>query len=144
MLPCRLPAYRITEIPRRGDGPAAEPGQRGETSDPGLAQRVAALVAAYHAGVAEGAAADAVAVGWVRLAAGGPVRIVAAGDALAGSPLTGEDVLLSLPGGARAALLLPGELAELLGRLPAWREIAGISDGLLAPAEERRHDGRTT
>ena len=72
------------------------------------------------------------------------MRVVAAGDALAGSPLTGEDVLLSLPGGARAAVLLPGELAELLGRLPAWREIAGISDGLLAPAEERRHGGRTT
>jgi DNA helicase HerA-like ATPase len=32
----------------------------------------------------------------------------------------------------------------LLGRLPAWREIAGISDGLLAPADELRHGGRTT
>ena len=29
-------------------------------------------------------------------------------------------------------------------RSPAWREIAGISDGLLAPADERRHGGRTT
>ncbi|HTZ25148.1 MAG TPA: ATP-binding protein [Streptosporangiaceae bacterium] len=145
MLPCLLPAYRITQIPRRGDGPAAELGQQAEASDPGLAQRVAALVAAYHAGVADGAAADGVvAFGWVRLTAGGPVRVVAAGDALAGSPLTGEDVLLSLPGGARAALLPPGKLAELLGRLPAWREIAGISDGLLAPAEERRRGGRTT
>ena len=144
-LPCLLPAYRIMEIPRRDDGTAAEPGQHAETSDPGRTQRVAALVAAYHAGVAGGAAADgAVAFGWVRLAAGGPVRVVAAGDALAGSPLTGEDVLLSLPGGARAALLPRGELAELLGRLPAWREIAGISDGLLAPADERRHGGRTT
>ena len=32
----------------------------------------------------------------------------------------------------------------MLGRLPAWREIAGISDGLLAPADERRHGGRMT
>ena len=125
------------EIPRRDDGTAAEPGQRAETSDPGRAQRVAALAAAYHAGIAVGAAAGgAVAFGWVRRAAGGPVRVVAAGDALAGSLLTGEDVLLSLPGGARAALLPRGELAELLGRLPAWRMVAGISDGLLAPAEE--------
>ena len=144
-LPCLLPAYRIMEIPRRDDGSAAEPGQRAQTSDPGRAQRVAALAAAYHAGIAVGAAAGgAVAFGWVRLAAGGSVRVVAAGDALAGSLLTGEDVLLSLPGGARAALLPRGELAELLGRLPAWREIAGISDGLLAPAEERRQGGRTT
>ena len=144
-LPCLLPAYRIMEIPRRDDGSAAEPGQRAQTSDPGRAQRVAALAAAYHAGIAVGAAAGgAVAFGWVRLAAGGPVRVVAAGDALAGSLLTGEDVLLSLPGGARAALLPRGELAELLGRLPAWREIAGISDGLLAPAEERRQGGRPT
>jgi len=145
-----LPAYRITEIPRRGDGAAAESGQRAETSDPGRPQRVAALVAAYHAGIADGTAAGgtaaggAVAFGWVRTAAGGPVRVLAAGDALAGSPLTAADVLLSLPGGARAAVLPPGELAELLRRLPAWREIGGISDGLLAPAEERGHGGRET
>jgi uncharacterized protein len=147
---CLLPAYRITEIPRRGDGAAAESGQRAETSDPGRPQRFAAMVAAYHAGIADGpvaggaAAGGAVAFGWVRTAAGGPVRVVAAGDALAGSPLTAADVLLSLPGGARATVLPPGELAELLRRLPAWREIAGISDGLLAPAEERGHGGRET
>ncbi|MGC1570012.1 MAG: hypothetical protein WA794_28680, partial [Trebonia sp.] len=49
-LPCLLPAYRIMEIPRRDDGTAAAPGQRADTSDPGRAQRVAALAAAYHAG----------------------------------------------------------------------------------------------
>jgi uncharacterized protein len=143
-LPCLLPAYRITEIPRRDDGAAAEPGRRAETSDPGRPQRIAALAAAYHAGIAGGAAAGgAVAFGWVRTAAGGQVQVIAAGDALAGSPLTAGGVLLSLPGGARAAVLPPGELALLLGRLPAWRTIAGISDGLLAPEEERRHGGRT-
>jgi len=135
-----LPGYRITEIPRRGDGGAAEHGQRPETSDLGRPQRVAALAAAYHAGIAGGAAAGGgvVAFGWVRTAAGGPVHVVAAGDALAGSPLTEADVLLALPGGARGTILPPGELAGLLGRLPAWREIAGISDGLLAPADERQ------
>ena len=72
MLPCLLPAYRITEIPRRDDGPAAEPGQRAETSDPGRAQRVAALVAAYHAGVAEAprrtALSHSAGCGWRRAA----------------------------------------------------------------------------
>src|SRR5262249_13953606 len=43
-----LDAYRITEIPRRPDpGPAQPPG---ESDDAGRTQRLAALVAAYHAG----------------------------------------------------------------------------------------------
>jgi uncharacterized protein len=140
----RLPAYRITEIPRRVDGAGNESGQRDENTDRGRPQRVAALVAAYHAGIAGGAHTGALAFGWVRTAAGGPVRVVAAGDALAGSPLASAGVLLSLPGGARGTLLPPGALAGLLGRLPSWREIAGISDGLLAPADEGRHGRRVT
>jgi DNA helicase HerA-like ATPase len=63
---------------------------------------------------------------------------VAAGDALTGSG-AGGDVLLSLPGGARGTVLPPGALAGLLTRLSCWREIAGISDGLLAPTDELRH-----
>jgi len=141
-----LPAYRITEIPRRGDGAAGGPRQPAESGDPGRPQRVAALAAAYHAGIADGAGAGggAVAFGWVRTAAGGPVHVVAVGDALAGSALTAADVLLALPGGARGRILPPGELAGLLGQLPAWREIAGISDGLLAPADERGHGSQAT
>ena len=139
-----LPAYRITEIPRRGDGAAREPGPRDEGDDQGRPQRVAALVAAYHAGVADGAGTGggAVAFGWVRTEAGGPVQLVAAGEALAGSPViagndvTTGDVLLSLPGGARGVALPPDALTGLLARLPRWRAIAGISDGLLAPADE--------
>ncbi|HEY7262680.1 MAG TPA: hypothetical protein VH589_14490, partial [Trebonia sp.] len=109
---CLLPAYRITEIPRRVDGAAHESGQRDESDDPGRPQRVAALMAAYHAGIATGAPASAmaeaaagdarrasglaaaavaaggtVAFGWVRVAAGGPVHVVAVGDALTGSPV---------------------------------------------------------
>ncbi len=136
-------AYRITEIPRRQDAglPGSAPPDEG---DPGWAQRVAALSAAYHAGIsgdgAPGAAPGGVAFGWLRTAAGGPVHVIAAGDALAGSATTGQDggVLLSLPGGARATALRPGALPELLGGLPRWREIAGISDGLLSPAEDGR------
>jgi len=121
-----LEAYRITEIPRRRDD--IEP-----------KQRVAALMAAYHAGIA-GQQAGTVAFGWVRTAAGGPVHVIAAGDALAGGAGRAEgDVLLALPGGARAGTLKAGELAGLLGQLGCWREIAVISDGLLAPAGESRH-----
>jgi len=133
-----LEAYRITEIPRRPDVSARESGRRDE-ADPGRPQRVAALVAAYHAGFAcGGAASGAIAFGWVRTAACGPVQVVAAGDALTGSG-AGGDVLLSLPGGARGTVLPPGALAGLLTRLSCWREIAGISDGLLAPTDELRH-----
>jgi DNA helicase HerA-like ATPase len=150
-LPWRLPhvlhgvaGYRITEIPR---GPVTDPpvpGQRDDT-DPGWAQRVAALVAAYHAGIAHSGsrsraqAPGCVAFGWIRTATGGPVHIIAAGDALAGSATPGNDqgdssVLLALPGGARATVLRPGALGELLAAIGNWREVAGISDGLLAPA----------
>ena len=52
-----LDAYRITEIPRRADVSAREPGRRDE-ADPGGPQRVAALVAAYHAGVVCGTPAS--------------------------------------------------------------------------------------
>jgi uncharacterized protein len=123
-------AYRITEIPRPDEGIAPEEASR-SLADQGMSQRIAALAAAYHAG-------GLVAFGWVRTAVGGPVHVVAAGDALAGSTAEGvarggAGVLLALPGGARATVLCPGELAGLLRRIGCWREIAGISDGLLAP-----------
>jgi DNA helicase HerA-like ATPase len=51
----------------------------------------------------------------------------------------GAGVLLALPGGARGTVLRPGELAGLLGRIGCWREIAGISDGLLAPDSTPAH-----
>jgi DNA helicase HerA-like ATPase len=174
-----LPAYRITEIPRRVDGAAHESGQRDQSDDPGRPQRVAALMAAYHAGIATGipaspvteaaaggagrasgiaaasvAADGTVAFGWVRIAAGGPVHVVAGGEALTGSPVlaggpgrgshepAAGQVLLSLPGGARGTILPPGGLPGLLETIPSWREIAGISDGLLAPADESRHGNR--
>jgi len=96
-------------------------------------------MAAYHAGIAWSAAGPAggtVAFGWVRTAAGGPVRVIAAGDALVGSAdADAGEVLLALPGGARGTVLPPGELARLIDELGCWREIAVISDGLLAPVE---------
>src|SRR5262245_46960457 len=95
-----LDAYRITEIPRRPDpGPAQPPG---ESDDAGRRQRLAALVAAYHAGAGvEGSGSGALAIGWVRHDTDGPVQVLAAGPGLVGSD-GGEQVYLALPGGARA------------------------------------------
>ena len=45
-------------------------------------------------------------------------------------------MLLALPGGARATALPPGRLAGLLDEVGCWREVAGISDGLLVAGGE--------
>jgi hypothetical protein len=83
-----------------------------------------------------GPVAGPVALGWVRTATGGPVRVIAAGDALAGGPAAAgggpPQVLLALPAGARATLLAGGELSRLLAALGCWRQVAVISDPLLA------------
>ena len=137
-----LQAYRIIEIPRRDTQRTADtPWDDG--ADPGRQQRAAALAAAYHAGIAAAPAAayGALAFGWIRSAAGGPVRILTAGDGLVGSTMTNGDVLLSLPGGARGAPLRPEDMTGLLTEITCWREIAGVSDGLLAPAGGPRPAG---
>jgi DNA helicase HerA-like ATPase len=118
-------AYRVSEIWRPRD-----PGDRG-AGHRGGAQR-AALTAAYHAGIA-GAGGGTVAFGWVRTAAGGPVHVLTVGEALVGSAdAAAGEVLLSLPCGARGAALRREELGWLTGQLGCWREVAGISDALLA------------
>ena len=101
-----LDAYRITEIPRRPEpGPAPA-----DSDDPGRTQRLAALVAAYHAGAllapsrpggpispdppwgeatppnplevgTKSEGAGALAIGWVRHDTDGPVQLLAAGPA---------------------------------------------------------------
>jgi uncharacterized protein len=61
------------------------------------------------------------------------VRVIAAGDGLVGSvDDKSAEVMLSLPAGARGTAVSADELAGLVGELGCWREIAGISDGLLA------------
>jgi DNA helicase HerA-like ATPase len=115
---CGLEAYQITEIPRRDEG--AE-------QDPGRAQRMAVLVAAYHAG-------ETIAFGWLRERAGDVVRVLAAGPALVGGAGP-DEVVLALPGGARGRVLGPGAAAGSMAGLACWRAIGGISDGLVVPPE---------
>jgi uncharacterized protein len=111
-----LPAWQITEMPRdvTGDG----------VRDTGIAQRVAALVSASGS-------ADPVAVAWVRDRPGGPVRVLAAGPALAGGH-DGGQMVLTFPAGARAAPLQPGHVVRMLTALPCWTRISGITDVLRA------------
>ena len=140
-----LDGYRVTEIPRRPEAEATQPspGQPapGQASDPGRTQRLAALIAAYHAGAdARRSGSGTVALGWVRDSTGGPVHVLAAGAGLAGSD-DGQDVFLTLPGGARARPLPRAGLTRLMARLPSWCAIGGISDGLL-PGDEHRAGGR--
>ena len=135
-----LDAYRVTEIPRRSDADAIQP-SRDQPDDPGRTQRVAALIAAYHAGAeAKSNGSAALAIGWIRHGAGGPVQVLVAGAGLVGSE-AGQEVFLTLPGGARAQPLLRGTMAALMAQLPSWRTIGGISDGLL-PDNERRPGDR--
>lgn len=83
-----------------------------------------ALVSAFHYGAP-------VAFGWLRERSGGPVRVLAGGPALAGGA-DGGRMVLTFPAGARALPLEPGQAAGLLGRVPCWMSLAGISDALLA------------
>ncbi len=136
-----LDAYRIVEIPRRPDADGEQP--QPWPHDPDRALRAAALVAAYHASAGPGGGCPgALAVGWVRPGAGTPVQLIAAGHGLAGSRGDREDqeVLLTVPAGARARPLGHGALPALLARLPCWRAIGGISDGLLPDDDSRRGD----
>jgi len=125
-----LDAYLITRIPRPSrPAPAWQP-----AADPGRAQRVAALVAAYHAGADQAAGAGAVAIGWLRPGDDDPVQLLAAGTGIVGS-LRGREALLTMPGGASARPLPGGALGGLMSVLPCWRAVGGISDGLLASGE---------
>src|SRR5580698_6980387 len=157
-----LDAYRITQIPRWPE--PARP--RRQSADPGLAQRVAALAAAYHAG-ADGAGADGARRGGARRGGAGTggagtdgagtggqatgagavaigwLRPGADGPVqllAAGTGLVGSrterEVLLTLPGGA-SAQPLAGTLGGLMSVLPCWRAIGGISDGLLTDGDRR-------
>src|SRR5690349_12872747 len=128
-------AYRVSEIWRPRDPEDQGIGRRGRSTR-------AALTAAYHAGIT-GTAEGTVAFGWIRTAAGGPVHILTVGDGLVGSAdIEAGEVLLSLPGGARGTALRSAELAWLTGQLGCWREVAGISDALLAAGATDGQAGR--
>ncbi len=120
-----LQAWQITEFPRLA-GREQAVGQ--DRSDLGAAQRLQALVSAFHCG-------GPVAFGWLRERAGGPVRVLAAGPALGGAG-DGGRIVLAFPPGARAQPLGPGQVPGMLGLMPCWMRLAGIADALLADHDE--------
>ena len=128
-----LQAWQITQIPRRPhagqDSPAGQ-----DQADRGAVQRLQALVPAFHYGAP-------VAFGWIREHPGGPVAVLAAGPALAGSA-DGAQAVLTLPAGAGAHPLPAGRAATLFAGLPCWIQLAGISDALLAGHDGSGQPGR--
>ena len=123
-----LDAYRITEIPRRPDaGKPSVPSD--QPSDPGRTQRLAALVAAYHAVAAvQGLMVGALALGWVRHQAAVRSSSWRPGPAWSAAT-TGRGP--PDPAGRRAGPAAGrGALGPLMSELPRWRAIGGISDGL--------------
>jgi DNA helicase HerA-like ATPase len=141
-----LGAYRITEIPRQSSATA----DTSDVTDVGRRQRIAALAAAYHMTASTASTAStgsttpgrenghaALAFGWIRHCAGGPVQLVAAGDAIVGDESENEAFLM-LPPGATAQPLKPGTLAKLMSQLASWRAITGIPDGLITTQADPR------
>ena len=130
-----LDAYRITEIPRRPETGDAET-SRDQPSDPGRTQRLAALIAAYHAGVgAKGNGQGAVAIGWVRHSAGGPVQFLAAGSGLIGSQDDGEVWLKCCLVGGQGAAAAPRRTGR--AHVPAAVLAGDRRDQRRAPARGR-------
>jgi hypothetical protein len=118
-----LEAWQITQIPRRPHA-RQDSGVSPDQTGLGIAQRLQALVSAFHYG-------GPVAFGWIREHPGGPVRVLAAGPTVGGDTDAGQAVL-TFPPGARAEPLAPGQAAALLARMPCWMTLAGITDTLLA------------
>ena len=125
-----LDAWQITQIPRRPHD-RQDSAAGGDQADRGASQRLQVLVSAFHYGAP-------VAFGWIREHPGGPVGVLAAGPALAGSA-DGGQIVLTFPPGARAERLPVGRAAALLARMPCWMQLAGINDVLLVNHE---HMGR--
>ena len=54
-------------------------------------------------------------------------------------------MVLSIPAGARARPLPPGQAPDLLARMPCWMPLAGVADALLAGSggpERQERDAR--
>ena len=124
-----LEAWQVTQIPRRPADRRDPSAAAQDQPDQGAAQRLQALVSAYHYGAPA-------AFCWLRDRSAGPVRVVAAGPALRADPQWADthrgQVVLTIPSGARADPLPVGQAADLLARMPCWVRLAGIADALLA------------
>ncbi|HEY3956088.1 MAG TPA: ATP-binding protein [Streptosporangiaceae bacterium] len=117
-----LVAWQVGDIPRLPLARARDGGP--EEGDWLAAQRLQALVSAFHHG-------SPLALGWLRARAGGPVQVIAAGQALMGGA-DGGQVLLTLPAGARGDPLPADGAGAALAQLPCWIRLGGIIEPLAA------------
>jgi DNA helicase HerA-like ATPase len=118
-----LDSWRVTEVSRRPQR-NRDPDRADPEGDLAAAQRIAVLAAAYHGN------AGPVAFAWLRDSDAGPVRVLAAGCALAAGR-DGEQAMLKYPAGARGRAMPAGGLARALSGLPCWVTVCGVADSLL-------------
>jgi hypothetical protein len=120
-----LPAWEVTEVPRR-DRPDRAPGEGlgPDYGDHGVVQRALALAAAHRGGAP-------VVFGWTRDRAAGPVRVIAAGPGVAAAADANGEAVLTLPAGARARPVPPGGATAAFCALACWTPVAVIADALL-------------
>jgi hypothetical protein len=106
---------QVGRVGQEGRGPR-EPARRGALfEDPDRPRRLAAVVAGYHASVAQGGVP--LMLGWVRPARGGPATVFA--TASVAEPAGGL-ATLSFPPGCRGRRYPVGEAAAVLASLPSW------------------------
>ncbi|SCG66425.1 ATP-binding protein [Micromonospora halophytica] len=127
-------AYRIVELPRV---PPLVDRARG---DAGRRQRLAAVVAAYHAAGVTGGGGRTV-VGWCRPHEQSGVHVFTGGGVEAAGAAAAADAAgrhrSSLFAGAVGLAYPAGGLAGLLDALPCWTRIAGMTDGLVEDRDDR-------
>ncbi|MEV6871623.1 ATP-binding protein [Amycolatopsis sp. NPDC051128] len=130
-----LVACRIDELQRPpiSDGEVA--------ADLARRQRLATLIALYHAGTARPGPAPTFALGWQRRHTDGPIDLYAGGNALSVTRPDGQAVL-TVPVGGRGRRLPVGGLAAELRSTPCWTRIDGITDGLVVEATATQQPDR--
>jgi DNA helicase HerA-like ATPase len=118
----KLPVCAVHELPR--------PERAGErTRDPGLEQRLAALVSAYHA-ASGGEAGEGVLAGWAREGRGAPVTVLVGGASLVGGLSEQRELVLNYPPGARGTRVAVDELLRGWSRLECWTRLEARPDVL--------------
>ncbi|MEH1029539.1 ATP-binding protein [Micromonospora profundi] len=122
-----MPAHRIVELPR------VPPQMDQVRGDPGRRQRLAAVVAAYHAGAVSGGSGPVV-VGWCRPNAQNGVHVFTGGGVEASGAGRRRSSLFA---GSVGVAYPAGGVTAMLDALPCWTRIVGMTDGLIEERDDR-------
>ncbi|MFI7212952.1 ATP-binding protein [Micromonospora maritima] len=121
-----LTACRIERLRRTDDDPER---LRAHGRDPGRAQRLAGLTAAYHSSRGSPPADAAFLLAWRRSHGDGLIDVYAGGSAVAHVKPDGT-AILGLPPGGSGPTIRGVELVKALDTMPQWIRLAGIVDSL--------------